>query len=204
MMARICLVRQWYFPSDTRMSREVGALVRAGHEVDVICATLAGQPRFERDGRIAVYRVPIVRRRSGILRYLVEAALFQVAALLLLGVLHLRRRHALVQVNSLPDWLVFAAIGPRLLGARVLLDLHECMPEYFTTRYRRPLTSPAVRILMFLEQASIRFADGVITCTAQMRERFVERGAPAEKIAVVLNSFDEDRFDPRPHARARK
>ena len=204
-MARICLVREWYFPADMRMSREVGALVRAGHQVDIICATLPGQPRFERGGGVAVYRVPLVRRRSGILRYLVEAVLFQAAATLLLGVLHLRRRYDLVQVNSLPDWLVFAAIGPRLLGARVLLDLHECMPEYFTTRYRRPLTDLAVRLLMFLEQASIRFADAVITCTAQMRERFVERGAPTDKVAVVLNSFDEDRFDPRayPHASKR-
>ena len=44
------------------------------------------------------------------------------------------RRYDVVQVNSLPDWLVFAALIPRALGARVLLDLHECMPEYAATK----------------------------------------------------------------------
>ena len=44
-MANICVIREWYFPDDTRVSREVEALVRAGHEVDLICATRPGQPR---------------------------------------------------------------------------------------------------------------------------------------------------------------
>src|SRR5206468_1627967 len=58
------------------------------------------------------------------------------------------------------------------------------------------------RVLSFLERLSIRFADFVTTCTEQMRERFVERGAPAAKIAVVLNSFDDERFEPERHVRA--
>ena len=33
-----------------------------------------------------------------------------------------------------------------------------------------------------------------------MRERFIERGASPDKIAVVLNSFDEERFDPSRYA----
>jgi glycosyltransferase involved in cell wall biosynthesis len=54
-----------------------------------------------------------------------------------------------------------------------------------------------------MERASISFADFVTTCTEQMRELFVERGAPPEKIAVVLNSFDDKRFDPDRYARTR-
>jgi len=56
---------------------------------------------------------------------------------------------------------------------------------------------------MLLEQVSIRFAHSVITCTEQMRQRFIERGAPGEKIAVILNSFDEERFDPHHYPRTR-
>jgi glycosyltransferase involved in cell wall biosynthesis len=119
-----------------------------------------------------------------------------IAATLLVAWLQVRRGYAIVQVNSLPDWLIFAAIVPKLLGARLVLDLHECMPEYFATKYKLALDHPAVRLLMFLERASIGFADFVITCTDQMRERFVERGAPGEKIGVILNACDEDRFDP--------
>jgi glycosyltransferase involved in cell wall biosynthesis len=94
---------------------------------------------------------------------------------------------------------VFAAAVPRLLGARVLLDLHECMPEFFQVKYGVAPGHPALRALSAAEQASIRFADRVITCTEQMRQAFVERGAPADKIGVVLNSSDEAIFDVRRH-----
>jgi len=195
-VARICVIRAWYFPVDERINREIDALVRAGHEVDLICARMPGQPRFEQVGRVAVHRLPITRRRAGLLRYFFEFVTFQLAATALAAVLHLRRRYDVVQVNSLPDWLVFAAVIPRVLGARVLLDLHECMPEYAATKYGLSLRHPITRALVWLERASIAFADRVTTCTDQMRDLFVERGAPMEKIGVVLNSFDEDRLAP--------
>ena len=80
-MARICVIRAWYFPVDERVNREIDALVRAGHEVDLICTRMPGQPRFEQLGRVAVYRLPIARRRAGLLRYFFEFVTFQLAVL---------------------------------------------------------------------------------------------------------------------------
>jgi glycosyltransferase involved in cell wall biosynthesis len=195
-MAKICVIRQWYYPDDPRVHREIQALLASGHEVDLICASRPGEPGHEHGRGISVWRVPIAHRRGGKLpRYLFEYAAFLIAATFLASVLYLRHRHSVVQVNSLPDWLVFAAVVPRLFGARIVLDLHECMPEYFATKYRLPVGHPVARLLMLLEQASIRFAHSVITCTELMRERFVERGAPASKITVVQNALDEDRLD---------
>jgi glycosyltransferase involved in cell wall biosynthesis len=194
-MARICVIRQWNFPNDPRVGRQVAALARAGHEVDVICVKFRDQPRFERMGRVTAYRVPIARKRGGGLRYLFEFAAFMVAATVLAAALHLRRRYALVQVNSIPDSLVFAALIPKLLGARVLLDLHECMPEFFGTKYGLAPEHRLVKALVKVEAASINFADAVTTCTEPMRERFIERGAPREKVRVILNAADEEVYD---------
>src|SRR6185503_679013 len=91
-----------------------------------------------RDG-ISVFRLPFGRLRGGKLRYLFEFVTFQLATTVVAGALHLRRRYRVVETTSVPDWLVFAAIVPKLLGARVLLDLHECMPEYGATKYGAPL-----------------------------------------------------------------
>lgn len=200
-MSRICIISHSHYPYDSRVAREAHALMAAGHEVDVICLKYEDQPFFKRHDGVSVYHLPIGRQRGGALRYFYELASFQIAATLLVGALHLRHRYRVVETTSVPDWLVFAAIVPKLLGARVLIDLHECMPEYGATKYAVPLGHPVVRVLSFLERASIRFADFVTTCTEQMRERFVERGAPAEKIAVVLNSFDEERFVPARYRR---
>jgi glycosyltransferase involved in cell wall biosynthesis len=200
---RICVIRQGYFPLDTRVRREVNSLVDAGHEVDVICLTRRGEARYERQGRLAIYRLPLRHRRQGAVVQLLEHFTFLVMAAFLSGVLHAMRRYDLVQTNTIPDSVVFAALVPRLLGARVLIDLHECMPEFFATRLGVRVGHPGVRAMKLVEQASIRFAHGAITCTEQMREAFASRGAPRAKIVVVLNSaeesiFDPERYPPRP------
>lgn len=198
-MARICVIRQYRFPGDVRVAREVQALIMAGHEVDVICITQPNQPTFQRDGAVTIFRLPPEHRRAGPARYFFEYGCFFLGAMLLASALHLRRRYDLIQVHSVPDALVFAAIVPRLLGARVLLDLQESMPEFFSTKFKTDLNHPGVRFVAWLEQASIRFANAVITCTDQMREAFVARGANGSKIGVVLNSADEAIFDVQAH-----
>src|SRR2546422_2812647 len=162
-MARICLIRQGVVPLDARVTREVGALIAAGDEADLICQRWADQPRRERLGRLTAYRLPISRKRGGALRSLAEYAAFLAAAALVAGALHLRRRYDVVQVNSMPDCLVFAAIVPRLLGARVVLDLHECMPEFFATKFKIGMGNQLVRLLISLERASTGFAHSIWT-----------------------------------------
>jgi glycosyltransferase involved in cell wall biosynthesis len=195
-LRRICVIRLAYFPFDPRMSRDVYALAGAGHHVHVICLRDAGQRRIERSGSITVWRLPMRHRRGSALRWIYEYSAFTVMAGLLAGALGLRRRLDLVQVHTLPDTLVFAAALPKLLGVPVLLDLHECMPEFFASSFRLTAAHPFVRLTAAAEQAAIRFADSAVTCTEEMREVFVARGAAAEKIAIVMNSNDESVFDP--------
>jgi glycosyltransferase involved in cell wall biosynthesis len=199
-MARVCLIRQGFHPLDTRVRREVGALAEAGHDVDVVCVRRPGQQLHERSGRVTVHRLPLpTRRAEGRVGYVLRYALFALAAALYVTALWPRRRWAVVQVNSMPDALVFAAAVPRLLGARVVLDLHECMPEFFSVKFGVGMEHPVVRLLIAAEQASIRFAHRAITCTEQMRDAFVGRGAAPGKLVVVLNSSDEGIFDPGRH-----
>lgn len=188
---RICVIRQYYFPQDQRVRNQVLALVTEGHEVDVICMRRPGQPRLEQNGRLTVRRLPLSHRRGGIFRYFFEYAAFFTLAMFWVTVLHLRRRYRLVAVHSLPDALVFAAIVTKLLGAKIVLDLHEIMPEFFATKFGVTMRHPAVRAIAWLEQASIRLADFTVTCTDQMRQRFVERGAYRDRIGVVMGSADE-------------
>jgi glycosyltransferase involved in cell wall biosynthesis len=196
-MARVCVVREHYVPQDSRVTREVDALAALGHHVDVICLRNKHQPRIERHPGVTVWRLPLrhSRGRRG-LRYLTEYGVFFMMAAGLVTLLHVRRRYRLIQANSLPDALVFAAAVPRLLGARVLLDLQECMPEFFATKFGVDMAHSAVRVIARVEQASIRFADLVITPTVQMREAFITRGAVPAKITVVMDGSDQEVFRP--------
>src|SRR5256714_5011720 len=195
-MARVCVIREHYVPQDSRVARELSTLRDLGNPGAAICPGAEGHPRVERGPGMTVGRLPMRPRRGPAARYLFEYGAFFVLAAGLVTLLHARRRYRLIQVNSLPDALVFAAALPRLFGARVLLDLQECMPEFFATRFGVALTHPAVRVIARVERASIGFADLVITPTSQMRDAFVARGAAPAKITVVMDGADQDVFRP--------
>jgi glycosyltransferase involved in cell wall biosynthesis len=102
-----------------------------------------------------------------------------------------------VQVNTLPDFLVFTTALCKLFGARIVLDMHECTPELFCTKYMVGADHPVVKVLGWVEQISLGFAHQVITCTPQQRDIFASRGTPAGKIEVVLNAANSAVFRPR-------
>ncbi|WP_433782272.1 glycosyltransferase family 4 protein [Actinomycetospora sp. CA-101289] len=194
---RACVVRQHYVPRDTRVARAVGALADAGWEVDVLCLRAPGEPARERAGPVRIRRLPMRHRQGGgAVGYALEYAGFLVAATLWVAGHAAARRYRLVQVHSLPDVLVLVGLVPRLLGARVLLDLQECMPEFFATKFGVGPGHPVVRLLARLEQRAVRLADHVVTPTTQMRAVFVGRGADPGRITTVMDGADPAVFDP--------
>src|SRR5215217_5259524 len=194
-MSKVCVIRCHYF-RDSRLQREVSALLDRCHAVHVLCLRDGSEPLSERRGRLAISRMRLSHSAgAGIVRRLGEYMAFFVWAALTVAALHLRRRFDVVQVNSVPDFLVFAALVPRFAGARVVLDLQEPMPEFFMTKTDVAERHWTVRGLIAVEQASIRFADAVLTVTELMRQAFVARGAAPEKITVVMDGSDEGLFD---------
>jgi glycosyltransferase involved in cell wall biosynthesis len=94
----------------------------------------------------------------------------------------------------MPDYLGFTALYPKLTGARVVLHLHEPIPELFETMFGGRWYTPAfVALVKWTEKVSIRFADHALTVTEEMKRNYVRRGAAANKITVVVNVPD-DRF----------
>jgi glycosyltransferase involved in cell wall biosynthesis len=196
-MSRICIIRHYYYPEDPRSRREAEALADAGHEVDILTLRHAGEPVREVINGVRVRRLPVEHYRRSIFHYAYEYSAFFILAFLVLTVRLARRRYDVVQVNSLPDFLVFAAAACKLFGVPVVLDMHECTPELFCTKYRATAEHPVVRMLAWIEQRSLAFADQVITCTPQQRSIFASRGTPPEKITVVLNAANSAIFRPR-------
>jgi glycosyltransferase involved in cell wall biosynthesis len=114
---------------------------------------------------------------------------------------HRRRRYGLVEIHSLPDYLVFAALPMKLAGVPVLLDLHEAMPEFFRSRFPRAANPLSYRLLRFQEKLSIRLANEVMTVNEPLAERLVGLGVRPDRLTVVLNSPDLRLFDPTAHPR---
>jgi glycosyltransferase involved in cell wall biosynthesis len=188
-----------HYPSDPRPRRAAELLAREGMNVEVICLKSSDQePSRQTFNGVEILRLPLERRRGGKLAYLWQYASFVLASLFVLAGRSLRRRYDLVHVHNMPDVLVFSALAPKLRGAKVLLDLHDPMPELMMTIFGLERHSLGVRLLDRLEKWSLAFAHEALTVNLACQRIFSRRSCPAEKVHVIMNSPDETLFQFRP------
>ncbi len=176
------------YPFDPRVRRVVEAQRDWGFDVDVVALQERGQARRESLGGVAVHRLPLGAVRGGRARYAYQYAIFLMAAALLVLRIRVHNRVDVVHVHSLPDFLVVSAATAKLAGSRVVLDLHEAMPEIVRARFRSSAHSLLATLARALEWMSCAFADAVLTPSDPIMDLLVRRGTPASKITVVMNS----------------
>jgi glycosyltransferase involved in cell wall biosynthesis len=195
---RHCMVVFAHYPhAETRVQREAEALLDHGYEVDVICLGTRKEAAVDAHYNVAIYRVPMARvRRKSLIAQFLDYIVFFVLALVKLAKLNLQRHYNVVQVHNLPDFLVFAALIPKLTGSRVILDLHDLMPEFYQGRFGQASNNLLMRLIFLQENLSCRFADHVITVSEHWRQALIERGVPPEKCSVVMNLADPRIFRP--------
>jgi len=192
---RVAIVVHAAFPADPRIRRQADTLVEAGYEVDVLCLREDGEAAEERDGVVRVVRLPVRRRFSGFAGHLAEYLAFTAVAGLRLTREFRRRRYRLIQVATLPDFLVAAAAAPKISGVPLLLDLHEDMPAFFDDRFNAPALRPFKQVVRGVTRASAAMADHLLTVHEPLRQLSIARGVPPDKITVVMNSPDERLFN---------
>ncbi len=162
-----------HYPFDPRPRRAAEALVDEGMRVELICLRRSkDEPTRETFNGVDILRLPLKRRRGGPLAYLFQYSTFILSTFFLLAIRSVKRRFALVHVHNMPDLLVFSALVPKVLGAKVILDLHDPMPELMATIFRLEPTSFAVRLLKRLERWSTAFADLVLTVNLTCKKIF--------------------------------
>jgi glycosyltransferase involved in cell wall biosynthesis len=169
-----------YPVGEGRVSNEARAALDAGWEVDVVAMRKAGEPTRELVDGVDVHRLPLSHEwGGGAVAVAREYLGFTGMATAKVAVLMKRRRYAVVQVHNPPDFLIAAGLVPRILGARVVFDIHDFAPELFAIRFGGRRGFGAANTLMqSVERVATRFA-------------LEARGVPAEKITVVFNSLDE-------------
>ena len=199
----VAMVVHAYYEEDPRVRREAEAVRASGREVDVFSLRRAGDEPIGDVAGVRVHRLDVQRHQgAGIGTYLLEYAEFLARAGVALTRAHRHRRYALVQVHTIPDALVFAALPLRLAGVPVVIDLHEAMPEFFRMRFPRASSPLAHGALVAQERLSIAMANAAITVNDALAKRLVEAGVPAHKVHVVLNApvlalFDRAAHRPR-------
>lgn len=188
-----------FYEQDNRVRRYAETLVRHGYEVDVIALRKMGQARRGRLNNVAVFRIQQrARDEKNKFSYLFKLWAFLVWSTLFLSWMHLRRRYDLVHVHSIPDFEVFAAVVPKITGAKIILDVHDIVPELYASKFRVAKESMGFKALLWIEKLSIAFSDHVIIANHIWERTLLSRTAAKGKCTTVLNYPDPAVFFHRP------
>jgi glycosyltransferase involved in cell wall biosynthesis len=102
----------------------------------------------------------------------------------------------------MPDFLTFAAWYPKLTGARIILDIHDMVPEFYGSKFAAENGSATVSVLKKIERISASLANHVIISNHLWLEKFATRNSAGGKCSVFINNVDSRLFQPHRRNRA--
>ena len=185
-----------FYEADNRVRRYAETLVKRGDQVEAIALRRDGQARFEVIRGVRVHRIQNRRiDEKGPFSYLCKLSLFFFRSMFFLA-LHSRPKYDLIHVHSVPDFEVFATIVPRLLGTRVILDIHDIVPEFYASKFKVNERSYVFRLLILIEKLSCAYCHKVIISNHLWRDRLVQRSVPSGKCFAIINYPDTSIFRP--------
>ena len=200
---KVCMVVHNTYETDNRVRRYAEALAKRGDQVDVIALAGGNVPMgSEEICGVTVYRVQHrVRDEKGKWTYASRLLRFLFTSSVFLTKRHQRVRYDVIHVHNLPDFLVFAAWYPKMTGTRIILDIHDIVPELFANKFDTDSGSFYIGLLKFVEKAAAAFADFVIVSNHLWYEKLISRSVPKEKCSVFLNHVDSALFYRRARTR---
>jgi glycosyltransferase involved in cell wall biosynthesis len=173
---KVLMILERDFPNDDRVEKEAISLIRAGHQVNIVCFTLKGISRTEQYKGITVIKRRIskfvYRSSVGALRLPFYFSFWKKVL-----TEHLESyQYQVLHLHDLPLAQVVQQLS-RVYNCRYILDLHENYPALLQIS---PHTKKLVGRLVHsnrqwekYEKVNVALADGLVTVVREMKERIM-------------------------------
>ena len=196
------MVAYTFYERDNRVMRYAETLAKQGDQVEVMSLRLSGlQEAGTRNGVCVLHLQERTVNERNQITYLIRVSLFFLRAMIRVSINHIRKPYQLVHVHSVPDFLVFTAWLPRLMGAKIILDIHDLLPEFYADKFHCGKESRIFRVMVWIEKVSCAFAHHVILPNHIWLKRVQSRSVTPLKSTVVLNYPDPSIFYRRGRSR---
>jgi glycosyltransferase involved in cell wall biosynthesis len=164
------------------------ALTKRGDKVDVVALKKKHQKSRDKVNGVNLYRIQQREvNEKGKLSYLSRLLKFLVKSSIFLTKAHLKEKYDVIHVHSVPDFEVFAALVPKIFGAKIILDIHDIVPEFYASKFKTGYNTNIFRLLVITEKFSTFFSDHVIISNHIWKERLISRSLRQEKCTVIIN-----------------
>jgi len=196
------MVAYAYYEGNRRIEQYANALVQRGDTVDIISLNRGGLPTFEIVDGVNIYRIQDRQvHRESFSKYLFQVMMFFIRSFFFLAKKHFKQPYDVIHIHSVPDFLAFTALIPKLAGVPIILDIHDILPEFYLTKFRSEKRSPIFTLLVLVEKVSIAFSNHVIIANPIWHERLLQRSATPDKVTTIWNYPDPKVFFPRARTR---
>lgn len=193
---RIAMVAYTQLRYDSRVIREAQAAVEAGFAVDFF--TLKETDPVPIPGVRVISSSSLQFRGSSKITFIINYLKFFLFCTWAITLNHIRKKYHVIHVNNMPNFLVFSCIIPRISGSKLMLDIHDLVPELYAEKFQLPLEHLLIKLLYLEERWSARFCHVVLSTNKLHNERFVKNKIKKSDFPIILNASDESIFKPCP------
>lgn len=196
---RVCMVSFSYYEMDNRVLRYAEALADRGDSVDILALRRSEDlPKEEMIRGVRVIRIQdrFDKSTKGKIGHLLPVLKFIRACSRWMKASHKQDPYDLLHIHNMPDFVVFSGRYPKKHGAKVILDIHDIVPEFYAAKFGKKAGRLTIAALKWLERASARFADYTIIANHLWQECYMERTGTQDRCSAFINNVDSSVFVP--------
>jgi glycosyltransferase involved in cell wall biosynthesis len=193
----VCMIAYRYIPKFISRVKIARALCENTYSVDFICPKEQNQEYIEKIDKINVFRIKDTwQKEETYLKLLINYLLFTKRAFFRVLQLNKIKNHSYFHIHTPPDFLILIAIPFKLINkAKIILDLHDMLPEAVASNLNLNNNHIFVRIARLIERLAINCSDAIICTNAYDKEIILSRNIiDPEIIFVVMNTPDIELF----------
>jgi glycosyltransferase involved in cell wall biosynthesis len=192
MKKNVCMIVYNDYLVDARVQREAETLAASKeYKVRVLALKSDGKHQAYELNGVLVNASPKEKYcGKSLFRYILSYAFFLGWSFVACTRFFFQKQIDIVHVHNMPNFLVFSAIIPRVFAKKVILDLHDTVPETFATKFSRA-SSFLFKLLCLEEHISCSFAQRLFCVNHVQCETVVKRGILKEKVSIIMNVPDD-------------
>lgn len=198
---RVCMVTHSFYENDNRVMRYAEALAARGDHVDVLSLRRSLElPEYQKAEGVHVHRIltRVGKQERSKIEYFLSWLRFLWKSGWWLFRHHRQDAYDLIHVHNMPDFLAYAALYPRLRGAKIILDIHDIVPEFYTSKFGAAQRSLTRTVLELAEKASAKIVDHVIISNHLWKDKYASRTGTLNRCSVFINNVNTQVFVRQP------
>ena len=191
----ICMIVYTLYPFDARVRREAETLSTLDDiDVTVLCLK---EKKIKRSYQIESVNITELNASkytgNSKTAYIFSYLFFSFLAFFYCSKLFFNKKIDIVHIHNMPNFLVFSAVIPKLFGKKLILDMHDSLPDTFSCKFGSN-NAILFKILCFEEKISAWLSNRIICVNDVQKEVTVNRGINQKKIFVSMNVPDHKKF----------